>query len=111
MKISVLTKNLIMVATALVISASAVAYPGSSLDQPEVEVRVSFDDLNLTQARGAQTLYSRLQRASKQACGVENYNIVGSARIVTQMQRCYKEALADSVKKIGSRQLTRLHNS
>jgi UrcA family protein len=111
MKDSILTKSLLVVAAMLVVSASAVAYPGSNLDLPVNVVKVSYDDLNLSQEGGAHTLYIRLQRASKQACGVENFNVVGSARVVADMKHCYREALAASVKRIGSSQLTKLHNS
>jgi len=111
MKDSILTKGLLAVAAVLLVSASVAAYPGSTLDRPISVVKVSFDDLNLERASAARTLYFRLQRASKQACGVENFNIVGSARVVSDMQRCYKEALAASIKRIDNSQLTELHNS
>ena len=111
MKNSILVNGLLVVAAMLVVSAPAVAYPGSNLDLPVNVVRVTYDDLNLSRESGAHTLYIRLQRASKQACGVENYSVVGSARVVSDMKRCYREALAASVKRIDSSQLTKLHNS
>ncbi len=111
MKNSILAKGLLVVAAMLVLNAPAVAYPGSNLDLPVHVVRVTYDDLNLNQESGAHTLYIRLQRASKQACGVENYNVIGSARVVLDMRTCYREALAASVKRIDNSQLTRLHNS
>jgi len=111
MKDSILAKSLLTVVAVLLIGAPVAAYPGSDLDRAASSVKVSYDDLNLEQVGGAHTLYVRLQRASKQACGVESYNIVHSVRAVTDMRRCYREALAESVKKIGNSELTRLHNS
>lgn len=111
MKDSILAKGLLAVAAVLLFSANVSAYPGSDFDQLESEVKVSYDDLNLDQTSGAHTLYVRLQRASKEVCGVEGYNIVRSARTMLDMKRCYREALAESVKKIDNDQLTDLHNS
>ena len=111
MKDSILVRSLLTVTAVLLISAPVAAYPGSNLDRPVSVVKVSYDDLNLEQTSGARTLYIRLQRASKEACGVENYNIIGSARVVLDMKRCYREALAESIKRIDSSQLTKLHNS
>lgn len=111
MKESIVVKGLITAAAIFAISAPAAASLGTDKSQEKNAVRVSYADLNLENAAGAQVLYSRLQRASKQACGVESYKNAGSIGIKVDMQRCYRDTLAASVEKIDSEELTKIHES
>jgi len=111
MKESIVVKGLITAAAIFAISAPAAASLGTDKILESNAVRVSYADLNIENAVGAQALYSRLQRASKQACGVESYKNAGSVGVKTEMQRCYRETLAASVKKIDSDELTKIHES
>lgn len=109
MKESILVKSLITAAAIIAISAPAAASLGTDKGQEYNAVRVSYADLNLENEAGAQVLYNRLQRASKQACGVESYKNAGSISIKADMQRCYRSTLAASVEKINSEKLTKIH--
>ena len=111
MKVSIVVKGLITAAAIFAISATAAASPGADKGLENSAVRVSYADLNLANAAGAQTLYGRLQRASKEACGVESYKNAGSVGIKTDMQRCYRNTLTASVEKIDSEELTKIHES
>lgn len=111
MKESIVVKGLITAVAIFAISAPAAASLGTDKAQEDNAVRVSYADLNLENAAGAQVLYSRLQRASKQACGVESYRNAGSIGIKADMQRCYRETLTASVQKIDSEELTKIHGS
>lgn len=109
MKESILVKSLITATAIFAISAPAAASLGTDKGLESNAVRVSYADLNLENEAGAQTLYSRLQRASKRVCGVEPYKIAGSIRIMADMQRCYRSTLTTSVEKIDSEELTKIH--
>jgi len=111
MKESIVVKSLITAAAIFAISAPAAASLGTDNGLENSAIRVSYADLNLDNAAGAQTLYSRLQRASKQACGVESYKNAGSISVKASMQRCYRNSLTASVEKIDSEELTKIHES
>ncbi|NOX70903.1 MAG: UrcA family protein [Gammaproteobacteria bacterium] len=109
MKKSIVIKGLITAAAIVAISAPAAASLGTDKALESNSVRVSYADLNLEKEAGAQTLYNRLQRASKQACGVKSYRNAGSIGAKTAMHRCYREALSASIKKIDNDELTKIH--
>ena len=111
MKESIVVKGLITAVAIFAISAPAAASLGTDNGLESNTVRVSYADLNLDNAVGAKILYSRLQRASKRACGVESYKIAGSISIKADMQRCYRQALSASVQKIDNVELTKIHES
>lgn len=109
MKESIVVKGLITAAAIFAISAPAAASLGTDKALENSSVRVSYADLNIEKEAGAQTLYNRLQQASKRACGVRSYRNAGSIAVKTHMQRCYRETLAASIKKIDSEELTKIH--
>ena len=111
MKKSIVVKGLITAAAIFAISAPAAASLGTDSELENSAIRVSYSDLNLDNAAGAQVLYSRLQRASKQACGVESYKNAGSIGVKADMQRCYRDTLTSSVERIDSEELSKIHES
>lgn len=111
MKESILVTSLITAVAILAISAPAAASLGTDNRQNNNTIPVSYADLNLKNEAGARVLYSRLRRASRQACGVESYKNAGSISIKADMQRCYRNTLTASVRKIDRDELTKLHES
>lgn len=95
----------------IALSAPAIATANQETGLKGKSVKVSFNDLNLEKTAGAKVLYRRLQQASREACGVESLKIAGSVRIVTEMQRCYKETLSAAVDKIDHAEITKIHES
>ena len=87
---------------------SATAAP-SQIDTDSVTV--NFADLNIENARGAQALYARLQRASAEVCSSgQTYRELGSLARVAKVEQCYAETLDEAVAKIDSDQLRRIHS-
>jgi len=74
-------------------------------------VTVSYSDLNISVEAGAKTLYSRLQRASERACGVESYTTVRSLTVLAEARLCAAESLSTAVRNIDSDTLSRIHES
>ena len=89
------------------IPALAVAGAPSQLD--DLSIKVSYADLNIANEQGARVLYTRLQRASRDACDVQSLTVAGSVRRVALAQECYHETLSNAVEKIGSDALTEIH--
>jgi UrcA family protein len=91
---------------ALALSTCLVAYSASA--QPKVKAQtVSFADLDLSKAAGAQTLYKRIKAAARNVCGpADNYTYVTPSK---QFRQCYEKAIADAVAQIDRPSLTALH--
>jgi UrcA family protein len=89
---------------ALALSACLVAYNASA--QPNAQT-VSFADLDLSKAAGAQTLYKRIKAAARNVCGPsDNYTFVTPS---AAFRKCYDKAIADAVAQIDRPSLTALH--
>jgi UrcA family protein len=66
---------------------------------------VRYDDLNITEAAGAKTLYSRIRAAAQEVCDRSN----GSDPILRlAMQACVKNAIDNAVKKVDAPALSAL---
>jgi UrcA family protein len=109
MKESKFVKGLITAAAVIAVSAPAIASTGADNGLKGAAVKVSYADLNLQKEAGAKVLYRRLQQASKKACGVESFRIVGSLSEAAKMQDCYESSLTSSVAKVDNAILTKIH--
>ena len=111
MKESKLFKSLVATFVVIVLGGPAVVLAGTP-NYFEVKTTVSYTDLNLENEEGVRVLYRRLQRASKEVCGVTSLKIAGSLPVSLQRgtpKRCYRETLSNAVDKIDSEDLTRIH--
>lgn len=102
----VLTRMLLLgIASGLSLGAHA----GETQRPNEVttSVRVSYADLDISDAAGAQTLYARIKSAAREACGPEP--TVLDLRDAAGYNACYEQAVAKAVNRVGSDQLNALH--
>jgi len=106
MKESKLIKG--VVATVAVI-AFAVPAVSSASEVKGRAVKVTYTDLNVDKESGAETLYRRLQQASKRVCGVESIKTAGGIQELKEQRRCYEDALDEAVARINNPILTRIH--
>jgi UrcA family protein len=70
-------------------------------------VRVTYRDLNLATPEGVSTLYQRLQHGAARYC--EPVKIGGQP--LTEFNRCVKDAITTTVKKIDDTRLSAYHFS
>ena len=90
-----------------VASAQTTAALGISIVFPVAAQTVSFADLDLSKAAGAQTLYKRIKAAARNVCGpADNYTFVTPSKA---FRKCYDKAIADAVAQIDRPSLTALH--
>lgn len=80
-------------------SASAFGAPGSAAAASRT---VSFKDLDISNAEGAQALYGRIAAAARNVCRAEPYNFV---------RGCRARAVDDAVTGVGSALLMSIHRS
>lgn len=88
---------------------SLAAHAGEPQHPNEVttSVKVSYADLDISHPAGAQTLYSRIKSAAREACGPEP--AVLDLRDAAGYNACYQQAVAKAVNRVGSEQLHALH--
>lgn|GEM_PF-2916725 len=82
-------------------SATTLAAPPSRVGEVATKV-VRFNDLDLSTAEGAQTLYERISFAARVVC-----RDVGS----TEMRECRAKAVDDAVRAVGRPLLSSVHRS
>lgn len=77
-------------------------------DTPAREVKVDFEDLNLSKEQDVQRLYTRLRSATRSVCS----SLDGRTQWErAQYRQCYDDALAQAVDDVNAVQLTRLHDA
>jgi UrcA family protein len=84
-----------------------IAY-NASAEQTRVKSQtVSFADLDLSKAAGAQTLYQRIKVAARHVCGpADRYTYVTPSNV---FRKCFEAAVADAVAQVDRPSLTALH--
>ncbi len=110
MKESKLFKSLVATFVVIVLSGPAVVQAAGTIRYiDDGKAAVSYADLNLESEEGVRVLYRRLQRASREVCGVTSLRIAGSLSALRKPQQCYRETLSNAVDKIDNEDLTRIH--
>jgi UrcA family protein len=90
----------------LTLGGSAMSVAADASDPPQVTVK--FEDLNLSNARGAETLYRRISVAAVTVCRPQAATSLASKSL---MQSCVHHAIADAVGKVGRAELFAVYYS
>ncbi len=72
-------------------------------------VTVSYDDLNLANPAGLDSLYRRIRFAANDVCGVENMRV--SLDVVRKNRECVAGSIESAIGQIGDARLTALHKT
>ena len=93
-------------ALALMCGASSMAADGEVVRQTVVK----FGDLNLSDPRGAATLYGRISAAAREVCDASDFQ---SRDFGTQpaVNACMKRAISDAVTTVGRSELFAIYNA
>lgn len=100
---------------AAMVGSFAVAH-ADRIDQLEVdplervpEIVVSYDDLDISNPRGLDELYSRIEEGAMSVCGYDrNRKELARQR---RLSACYHAAVNDAIRQVNLPQLTALHHS
>ena len=109
MKEAKLFKSLVATFVVIVLGGPAVVLAGTSSHLETNKATVSYAYLNLANEESVRVLYRRLQRASKEVCGVTPLRITGSVSDLRKPKQCYRDALSNAVDKFDNEDLTRVH--
>ena len=109
MKESKLFRSLVAAFVIIVLGGTAVVLADTPSYIEDAKATVSYADLNLENEESVRVLYRRLQRASKEVCGVTSRLIAGSIGHFQGTKRCYRETLSNAVDKFENEDLTRIH--
>ena len=75
--------------------------PGSDT----TDIRVRYEPRELTTEAGARRLLRRIDDAALESCGASSFSLT-ELKIITAESRCWKDAVADAVRRIDSPLLT-----
>ncbi len=109
MKESKLFRSLVAAFVIIVLGGTAVVLADTPSYVEDAKATVSYADLNLENDESVRVLYRRLQRASKEVCGVTSRLIAGSIGHFQGTKRCYRETLSNAVDKFENEDLTQIH--
>ncbi len=109
MKESKLFKSLVATFVVIVLGGPTVVLADTPSHFGDANVTVSYADLNLETEKGVQTLYRRLQRASKEVSGFRSLTTVGDVGRFRKMRQYYNETLSNAVDKIDNERLSKVH--
>jgi UrcA family protein len=103
------TMKTLLVSAALVFAAQGVGAADSiSVGYTQLSETVTYADLDVNKAEGAQALYKRLNRAAKTVCAPLKGRALQRA---TEHRACIGEALANAVGEVNQPLLTQHHKS
>lgn len=111
MKVTILRKSLVVASLAAVLALPAVASAGNNGNFEDTSIKVSFADLDISNADGLSALYKRLQNASEEACGSIAFTQEKNLSALTRNRACYQETLSSAVEKVDNDSLRELHSS
>ena len=95
----------LLTAASLQANAESVTEVTAPVVAQPTEIRVSFDDLDLTSAEGMETLHYRLANAARQACGSSDLRRVGSLQIANRNEVCFEASLSRAMSDIPAAQM------
>jgi UrcA family protein len=103
------TMKILFASAALVFAAQgAMATDSINMGYMQLSETVSYADLDINKAEGAQALYNRLNRAAKTVCAPLKGRDLQRA---TDHRACIGEALANAVGEVNQPLLTQHHKS
>jgi UrcA family protein len=91
---------------ALSLSGSVMSIAADASAPPQVIVK--YEDLNLSNARGAAALFQRISAAAATVCRPQEDASLAS---VSRVQSCRRKAIADAVSKVGHAELFAVYDS
>jgi len=109
MKESKLFKSLVATFVVIVLGGPAVVLADTPSHFGDANVTVSYADLSLESEKGVQTLYRRLQRASKEVSGFRSLGVIGEIGRFRKARQYYRETLSNAVEKIDNERLSEIH--
>lgn len=102
-------RNSIITALAVIALTGPAIAAADGAKSEKTAVKVTFEDLNIQSEAGARILYSRLKRASREACNVGTLRETGGLSRSVAASECYDAALSKAVERIDSETLQEIH--
>ena len=99
-------KKIITTAFAAIALTASLGASAAMIKGTTSSVHVDLSDLDLTSAKGEQTMQVRLQRAARQVCGPVDLKTAGSLKNVRENRTCFNEAYSNALEDVAERYLT-----
>ena len=95
------------ISVAFALCTCLIAHGASAAQTTVKTTAVSFADLDLSKAAGAQTLYKRIKVAAARVCGPADRYTYGASN--NAFRKCFEAAVAHAVAQVDRPSLTALH--
>ena len=105
-KLTTFRRSLALAGALAAMSITAISFAAAADVVPSVAVH--YDDLNLANLAGINTLYRRISNAAFQVC-LDTFS--GDRTVVTAVERCQADSIAKAVAVVNNQQLTLLYAS
>lgn len=73
------------------------------------QAAISYDDLDLSTARGQETMYFRISAAAEQVCGSSNPRDAGGITQATENKVCYERAMSEAMSQMNASQVATIN--
>ena len=73
------------------------------------QAAISYDDLDLSTARGQETMYFRIGAAAEQVCGSSNPRDAGGITQAAKNKVCYERAISEAKSQINPSQVVTIN--
>lgn len=105
---TIFTRHRAIVGTLLLTATAAVgtAWADATSATRVVSIEVEYTDINLATEAGAESLYQRIVRAARTACGPTDSR---SSRVMSDYRGCLKQAIDGAVAEVNSPKLSAVH--
>lgn len=75
--------------------------------EPGTSIKVKYGDLNLASPEGIEALYTRIEKAARRVCNIDNRP--SAPFHLTQWRYCYKTAVVNAVRDVDNQKLTAMY--
>ena len=107
-----LASAVIGIAAGVAINASAETMEVTQVTTTSEGLRqaaISYDDLDLTTARGQETMYFRISAAAEQVCGSKNPRDAGGITQATENKICFERAMSEAMSQLSATQVATIN--
>ena len=107
-----LASAVIGIAAGVALNASAENYEVTQVTTSQEGLQkasVSYADLDLTTARGQETMYFRISAAAEQVCGSKNPRDAGGITQATENKLCFERAMSEAMSQLSASQVAAIN--
>ncbi len=107
-----LASAVIGIAAGFALNASAENYEVTQVTSTQEglqQAAISYADLDLSSAKGQETMYFRISAAAEKVCGSSNPREAGGITQATENKVCYERAMSEAMSQLNASQVATIN--